>query len=298
MTDPGIIPREPKKARYVPRIISRVLEDGSTIRMRHCDTCHIYRPPRCHHCSDCGNCVEVFDHHCPWIGNCVARRNYRYFISFLVCTSAMLVFVFASSLHLFLLLRSDLGSTGAAGESPITLVLMVYCGLIFLPVSCLTGYHGVIISSGETTKEEVKRLFKDEENPYDRGCLSNWYITLCFSPPPSKLTKLRDLVLPTYLDDDLPPEEREESPLENAVPGVPEAYDNVEVQENTEAYDNDNVPDVEETTATTSYPPVEERSEEGFADVQTPGEEMGHLVEVVTMTGAAAVGDSDTAQSV
>jgi len=230
----------------------------------------------------------VFDHHCPWIGNCVARRNYRFFISFLVATSIMLVVVFASSLHLFLLLRGDMGATDASAESPVTLVLMIYCGLIFLPVSCLTGYHGVIISSGETTKEEVKRLFKEDENPYDRGCLSNWYITLCFSPPASKLTRLRALVLPTHLDDDLPPEEEREEPGDREQPL--EGDNNVvsvESFDNTESYDNNDV-DMQSTGgATPAYPPpardAGEVGEEGLVEVV---DHMDQLVEVVTMTAS------------
>jgi len=211
-TDPGIIPREPKRARYVPRIISKVVSEGEKpVRMRFCDTCHIYRPPRCHHCSDCGNCVEVFDHHCPWIGNCVARRNYRYFVGFLLNTSMSLIFVFSTSLHLLILAIKEKGNpVDGLMMSPVSLVLMIYTLLIFLPVSCLTGYHGVIISQGETTKEEVKRLYKDTDNPNDRGCVNNWYITLCVKAQESKLTKLRDLVSPAYLDDDIPDDDEDE----------------------------------------------------------------------------------------
>mmetsp|Transcript_7826 Transcript_7826/g.19744 ORF Transcript_7826/g.19744 Transcript_7826/m.19744 type:complete len:205 (-) Transcript_7826:8-622(-) len=86
--DPGILPRQPdvKEAEdnpfAKPPPTRTVTVKTFRMKLKYCDTCNLYRPPRSSHCSICDNCVDRFDHHCPWVGNCVGRRNYHFFLSF------------------------------------------------------------------------------------------------------------------------------------------------------------------------------------------------------------------------
>jgi len=194
-SDPGIIPREPAPTKRPSRILNKKLADNSIERWRWCDTCNVYRPPRCHHCSDCDNCVDGFDHHCPWVGNCIAARNYRFFFLFLLSTTVMLLFVFGMSLYYFMVIKNDSSDIAETiGNAPVALGLMIYCGVVFLPVLCLASYHCNIISSGQTTKEEVKRLHESSVNVHDHGCCSNWKVTLFGAVTATRLPDLRAVV--------------------------------------------------------------------------------------------------------
>ncbi|KAJ7523074.1 hypothetical protein O6H91_18G036400 [Diphasiastrum complanatum] len=165
-----------------------VMVNGVVVKVKYCNTCFLYRPPRSSHCSVCNNCVQHFDHHCPWVGQCIGLRNYRFFFFFIASTTLLCIFVFAmSAIYIKFLIDGEARTLWRAiRRSPASVFLMIYTFVAIWFVGGLTFFHLYLIGSNQTTYENFRYRYEKKENTNNLGILKNFCEVFCTSIPPSK----------------------------------------------------------------------------------------------------------------
>lgn len=215
-SDPGIIPRNPPSSdldddwdatsissdwgmghsgKYLPPSKS-INVNGTIVRVKFCQTCLLYRPPRCSHCSVCNNCVDRFDHHCPWVGQCIGKRNYRSFFMFISSTALLCLYVFSMSwLNVIMIMQDGSSMWEALIKSPASGVLISYTFTVSWFVGGLTAFHLYLIITNQTTYENFRNRYERRKNPYNHGCCLNLKEVL-FSKIPRSQNDFRAFIKP------------------------------------------------------------------------------------------------------
>ncbi|KAK7290732.1 hypothetical protein RIF29_05361 [Crotalaria pallida] len=175
----------------LPRV-KDVTVNGHIVKVKFCDTCLLYRPPRASHCSICNNCVQKFDHHCPWVGQCIGARNYPFFILFISFSTLLCIYVFAFSW--VNILRQEGRLWSIMSHDVLSVALIVYCFIAVWFVGGLTVFHLYLISTNQTTYENFRYRYDKKENPYTKGIMTNFKELSC-SKIPRSLINFRSWVI-------------------------------------------------------------------------------------------------------
>ena len=132
------------------------------LKVKFCNTCFIYRPPRSTHCYDCNTCVERFDHHCPWLGTCVGKGNYKYFFIYLLSQTLHATFAFGQAIYVITIALPDsvaiLVFNIVLGTFVYNLVIYLFLAMAFLYV--LLVFHSFLTLNNVTTNEFCKETYK------------------------------------------------------------------------------------------------------------------------------------------
>ncbi|KAK3184374.1 hypothetical protein Dsin_031660 [Dipteronia sinensis] len=202
--DPGIIPRNDQAS--VEEVGTsdgtrrkKITVNGVELKLKYCQICKIFRPPRSCHCAVCDNCVEKFDHHCPWIGQCIALRNYRFYLAFVISALIFFMYIFAFSvLRIHQRIEKDnIGFIGLLKNCPETLALVSFSFAATCFLGGLAVFHVYLIAMNQTAYENFRQRYADSKNPYDKGMISNYKEVLFVPLPPSRVD-FRAEVMPIW----------------------------------------------------------------------------------------------------
>ncbi|CAN6586174.1 unnamed protein product [Malus baccata var. baccata] len=167
-----------------------VIVNGHTVKVKYCDTCLLYRPPRVSHCSICNNCVQRFDHHCPWVGQCIGIRNYPFVFMFISTSTILCIYVFVFS-WINIVQHGSLPK--AFSKDIVSDILLGYCFIAIWFVGGLTIFHSYLICTNQTTYENFRYRYDKKENPYNKGMI--WNVNeVFFTKIPPSMNRFRSFI--------------------------------------------------------------------------------------------------------
>lgn len=173
-SDPGIITKA-----NVSGYVELFPYDGFMYTQRPCTGCdNIDKVARSKHCRYLKACVARYDHYCIWMNNTVGYRNYRWFLAYLVCNSALMLYGIAAGASIFLteitskqlleatFVNSRTGERIPAGATiimnyflfhfPELVFVTILCCVMGLVVTGFSVYNLALAATAVTANEAVK----------------------------------------------------------------------------------------------------------------------------------------------
>ncbi len=189
MIDPGIMIKGDKDdIQCDKKNTIKIRQLGYVSQYKICNTCNLVRPIRSTHCNSCNNCVIRFDHHCPWIGTCVGTRNYPFFFIFLCILNVNQLYTIGVCIT-FLVINSKNNSNSYEknGKNLIFIYIFIYVCITMIFTTELFVFHIKLVLNNTTTKEELKKIFK---NPFGNKFKRNksWNLINIICPKKAKMS--------------------------------------------------------------------------------------------------------------
>ncbi|XP_015333766.1 palmitoyltransferase ZDHHC19-like, partial [Marmota marmota marmota] len=135
------------------------------------------------HCETCNICVEEFDHHCRWINNCVGHRNIRLYLLLLLSLCLYLGAMLASCV-VFLVHRRHIPFMDQA----MTCIVAVPAAGLLLSLILQLLIKVRAVSTARRPYETQVRSHQ-HDYPFDKGCATNCYITMCMPLGPKYMSE-------------------------------------------------------------------------------------------------------------
>ena len=140
---------------------------GFMKKIKFCETCIVYRPPKTSHCKYCDSCVEKFDHHCFWIGNCVGKNNYHDFFNFLISLLIFDFLKFSVSIITGVYLICNRNKKNLLIKNfyihiVFSVIIFGYSIALGVFLIILYKYHVKLVFQGITTYEDIKKTYVNQ----------------------------------------------------------------------------------------------------------------------------------------
>jgi len=195
-TDPGIIPRkcvwelngevpQPYCGVSFRKESSEISQSNVSQKkflensMKFCNICQIYKPARTAHCKHCGNCVEVSAGHRYFVNNCIGKRNYRFFVGFLIslilmaiCYLICFIMLIVFSFGVDIAPDPEPGWTGSTANIILIAMIAAPTAVFFLIKFCLLLACLLTKAREKTTKDENN---KPETKKATKKVTVDWY---------------------------------------------------------------------------------------------------------------------------